>query len=514
MRKDPPRTDVADPHHRVPGRRGVWWSCVLVPLVVLAPLSAHPPTADHRLNVYFFGSRYLSRPWELPAGVFEAVPYFLRLGNFRPLGRIYEWSLDVAVFAMIDLFGIPANIGLRLLTAATAVLLTAAAVLAADSLLGRDPSGRGAPPAPVVLVPFAVGAGFVAAGPMSTTVLFGPLYQGSAALVLAVAAWTCRAAGDPRAGVRRGTLALLGGAGLACFNEMAYLAVPLATVAVLARSLLVLRLPPRAVPRDAGTRLAALLWLGFLPVFLPVRAVIHHLCAAGRCYSGSDMALPGAPAALPNRLVSWLPPLMWQQAADGHPSGAMPVVALAVLLVPAWLAARTLPRLPAPPGRHMLALAATGATIVVLGGVVAALNDWVQAQAALGRWGFGWREGALAAAGGGLLVAALLSMAAGRRRVAGAVVVAVLALTAAGSAGANRAYRDASPVERFPYLHDRIAQELADFDPTPAGNARRCALRADFVVSSPGDGPRIERILDLSARQLAGRRFCDAGTAD
>ncbi len=512
---DPLRTDAVERHDpprpRAPGRRRIWWSCVLVPLVVLAPLSAQAPSADHRLNMYFFGSRYLTRPWELPAGVFEAVPYFLRLGNFRPLGRIYEWSLDVVVFAMTDLLGVPVNIGLRLLTGATAVLLTLTAVLVAESLLGRGRLLRAAPAAPIALLPFAVGAGFVAAGPMSTSVLFGPLYQGSAALVLAVTAWSCRAVGAARVGVLRGTLAVLCGAGLAAFNEMAYLAVPLATVAATARALLVLGLPPRAVLHDAGTRFAVLLWLGFLPVFLPVRAVIHHLCAAGGCYSGSDMALTAAPATLPNRLVAWLPPLMWQHAApgpEGPLSGAMPVVALAVLLLPAWLVARSLPRLPAPTGREALALAVTGAAVILLGGALASLNDWVQAEAALGRWGVGWREGALTAAGGGLLVSSLLAVAAGRRRAAGAVAAAVLALTAAGSAGANKTYHDGGPAERFPYLHDRIAQEIADFDPTPAGNRRRCVLRAEYAATTPGDRPRIERILDHAAREIAGRRFC------
>jgi hypothetical protein len=505
----PPAPADRPPRH--PLWRLVGSTCALVPLVVLAPLVTQAPDADHKFNIYAYGSMYAQRPWRLPVDVLRAVPQFLQLGNFRPLGRIYEWSLDVAVFGMADLLGLPANIGLRLLGFAAAVVMTLAAVLLAESVVARGRPFAGAPPVPVALLPFAIGGCLVAAGPASTTTLFTGLYFSTGALVLAAAAWACRAAGAGRLGARRGLLAVLGGAALAGFNEMACLAVPLATVAVLVRSVFVLGYPWRVLGRDAGIRFVLLLWAGFLPVFLPVRAIIQANCADGSCYDGSEIALPGAPATLPYRLTSWLPPLGWHWATtggDGWLSGPWPVLASALLLIPAARLLRAMPRMSTLDRAQALAMATVGATVLVLGAATGSLNIWMQRHAALGHWGVGWRDSVLTTAGGATLTLALVAVVAGRWRRAAAVVLAVLVLTAVASAAANRAYHRRSAELPSPYLHDRIAQELADFDPTPAGNTRRCALRAEFVASSPGNRPRIDQILDLAAGSIAHRPFC------
>jgi hypothetical protein len=485
---------------------------VVIPLAVLAPLLTQPLLSDHRLNIYGLGSAYLNRPWRLPAEVIDTVPYFLSVGNFRPLGRIYEWSLDVVVFGLVDLFRIPANIGLRLVATAAAILLTAAAVMLAECVTTRGRPFAAAPPVPVALLPFAIGAGFVAAGPMSTTVVFSGLYFFSSALVLATAAWACRAAGAARLGFRSGLIAVLVGAGLAAFNEMACLAVPLATMAVLLRGRVVFGRPWRALPRDAGIRLTALLWAGFLPVLLPVRAVIQANCADGGCYAGSEMALPGAAAALPNRLVSWLPPMMWPWAVEGREAwltGAMPVLALAVLLVPAWRFVRAAPRLSAVDRRQALTLAGVAVAVLFLAGAMGSLNIWMQKHAALGHYGVGWRDSALTTVAGGTLVLALVGALPGRGRLAGTAGLPVLVAMAAVSAAANQAYHESNAAGRLPYLHNRIAQEMADFDPTANGNARRCRLRAQYLsTTAAANQPRIDWILDAAAKQVAGHRFC------
>ena len=486
---------------RPPGRRAVWSSCVLVPAVVLAPLSTHPFWADHRLSIYGYGGVYLNRPWRLPVDALGAVPYFLSVGNFRPLGRIYEWSLDVLVFALVDLVGLPANVGLRLVGLAAAVLLCLAAVRLTAAVTAR---GSGPPSVAVALTPYAVGAGFVAAGRTSTTVLFSGLYLTTSALVLAVAAWACRFVGAPTLRRRWQVLAVLAGAGVAGFNELACLAVPLATVAVLLRGRL-----RSAGLRDPGLRFAALLWAGFLPVFLPVRAVIRANCAGGGCYEGSDMALTDAAATLPSRLVSGLPPLMWQWAVQSRPwPVAVAVLALIVLLVPAWRLARTIPGLPVLDRREALTLAGVAAAVVVLAAAVGSLNVWVQQDAAAGRYGMGWRDSGLTAAGSGVLVVAVVAT---RRRWAAVLGMPVLLVTAALSTAANAAHHDGAAAERLPYLHNRIAQEMADFDPTAAGDARRCALRAAYLsTTSAANEPRIDQILDVAADRVAGRRFCGA----
>ena len=490
-----------------PQWRAVFRRCVLLPLVVLAPLVTLTPSADHRFNLYGNGGQYVTHPWRILHTVVASVPQFLDLGNFRPLGRLVEWSLDAAAFAPTVLFGIPANIGLRLVSFAGAIVLSLAAVIFAEAVVGRRERLFGGPPtALAATLPFAVAAGLVAAGRTSTTVLFGALYLTTSALVLGVAAWACRSR-------RAGLLVVLAGAGLAAFNELAYLAVPLATVAVLLRRRVVLGDGWRSAVRGPGGRFVALLWAGFLPVFVPVRVLIWQRCADGGCYTGSDIALGGAPAALPNRLVSWLPPLMWPRATGGsfpHLAEAVPALALLALATLAWGAARRMPRPATLDRRQALGLAGVALTLLVLAGTLAALNADVQALAAAGRWGQGWRDSGLTTVAGSLLVLALW-----RRVTVVALVVLVLAGTVATAA--NQDYRELAGRGRFPYLHDRIAQEVADFDRTPAGDARRCALRADFITTSTADHhgvlnqrevERFDVSLDRATRQVAGRRFC------
>ena len=190
------------------------------------------------------------------------------------------------------------------------------------------------------------------------------------------------------------------------------------------------------------------------------------------------------------------------------------LIGFGLLALLAWRAARQLPRLATLDRRQSFALAAAAAVTLLLGATLSALNADLQTLARHGIWGQGWRESGLTSAAGGVLVLAL-SVARDRRWAAAALVPLVVA----GSIGvaANKAVRDASSGGSYPYLHNRIAQEIADFDPTPAGDARRCVLRELFIKSSlanhhgVADQPELERIdmsLNRATRQLDGRPFC------
>jgi len=474
--------------------RALFRRCLLAPLVVLAPLVTLTLSADHRFNIYNNGGRYATRPWRLFEAAVTSVPQYLDAGNFRPLGRVLEWSLDVAAFAMTALFGVPAPIGLRVISFLAATLLTVAAVVFVEAITARRRRLLGGSPSvAAALLPFAIAAGLVAAGRLSTTVLFGGLYLTTSALVLGIAAWACRAR-------RAGLLIVLVGAGLAAFNELAYLAVPLATVVVLLRGRVVLGLDWRRVLRGVPARFVGLLWIGFLPVFVPVRLLIRQRCAGGGCYVGSDIAYGGAAAALPGRMVSWLPPLMWQRATGGefpHLAAAVPAMALLALALLAGRALRGLRALPALDGRQTGALVGVALALLALAGTLAALSAEVQGLPA----GSGWRDSGLATVAGSVLVLALW-----RRFVP--VLLALLVVAGTISAAANKDFRDASGGGRFPYLYDRIAQEVAGFDRTPAGDARRCALRDAFLHVDSRDGERFDMSLDRATRLLDGRRFC------
>jgi hypothetical protein len=79
------------------------------------------------------------------------------------------------------------------------------------------------------------------------------------------------------------------------------------------------------------------------------------------------------------------------------------------------------------------------------------------------------------------------------------------------STAANKSYRDQLAVREPALLANRIAGEMADFDRTPAGDARRCALRAEFrsrYADSAFSLQRFDESLDVASEQQAGMPFC------
>ncbi|MFI5888853.1 hypothetical protein ACIA5D_01900 [Actinoplanes sp. NPDC051513] len=482
----------------------------LVPLVVLAPIVALAPTADHKYNVYWHGGLFRDDPAQIVPHTLESLPGYLRNGNFRPLGRMLEKLADLAAYTLGDVLGLPANVGLRAVSIAAAMLLGVAVLVLAESVVARGRLFRTPPSTVAAIVPFAVGAILVAAGRSSPVVLFGGLYFTTAALVLLVAAAVARLT---RLRAWQIVPLLAGGAALAAFNELTYLALPLATVAVAARGRWVLDMTWRAILAGAASRALGLLWVGFLPVFVAVRVVIQRYCGEGPCYHGSDVAFGSAVTeAFPVRLIAWLPPLEWQSAVRG--GGALSALvlslALAALALLAWVAIRDLRRLETVGRPSATALVLVAVALVALGAGLASLSADVQQLVAAHRWGQGWRDTAVVAPGGALLLVAAAHLARPRRLLLGALI-AVLVAAAAVSATTNKRFRDTvmeSPVAR---LDDRLAQEVADFDKTPSGAARRCALRAEFLALNPGGATlarRFDTAFDAAAQQRAGQPFC------
>jgi hypothetical protein len=482
----------------------------LVPMVVLAPLIALAPTADHKYNVYWHGGLFRDDPARIVPHTLESLPGYLRNGNFRPLGRMLEKLADLAAYALGDVFGLPANVGLRAVSLAAAMLLGVAVLVLAESVVSGGRLFRSPPSTVAAVTPFAVGAVLVAAGRSSPVVLFGGLYFTTAALVLLIAAAVPRLA--RLRGWQIGPL-LAGGAALAAFNELTYLALPLATVVVAARGRWVLGRDWRTVLASPPARALGLLWVGFLPVFVAVRVVIQRYCGEGPCYHGSDIAVSSAVAeAFPVRVIAWLPPLQWQSAVrgGGELSAVVLGLALAALAALGWVATRDLRRLGTVGRPAATALVTVALTLVVLGAALASLSADVQQLVAAHRWGQGWRDTAVVAPGGALLTVAAAHLARPRRLLLGALI-ALLVAGAAVSATTNKRFRDTvqeSPVAR---LDDRLALAVADFDRTPAGAARRCALRAEFFALNPGGttlARRFDKAFDAAARQRAGQPFC------
>jgi len=492
-----------------------------VPLIVLAPLIALAPTADSRFNIYMHGGLFRDNPLLMVPHTLHTIPSYLALGNFRPLGRLVEKSFDLATYTLTGLTGLPANVSFRLFEFAAAVVLTLVAVLFAESVVTRGRLFAGAPSTVAALTPFAVGTGFVAAGANSPAVLFGGLYLTSAAIVLGTAALACRGLNtERRVGWPLGLLVVLAGAALASFNEITYFALPLATVAVAARGLGVLGLGWRSLLTGRAARLLVLLWAGFLPVFATIRVIIYLYCSTRTCYRGSDITLNAeSVVTMGVRTVAWLPPVMWSAAVHGtgRPwlTGVVPLLALVLLAVLAVRTVRDLPRLTPVGPRAAAGLAAAAFALLILGGALGGLNSDVQLNVQRGLWGMGWRDTALTACAGSLLLLAAVHAAlrGPRTRKWGLLVVTVLlVLAATASTAANKRYRDHVGPTTASLIANQVAQEMAEFDRTAAGNLRRCGLRQRFQDLYPNlafSQKRFTESLDLAAEQLAGVPFCE-----
>jgi hypothetical protein len=487
---------------------------VLLPVIVLLPLAAVAPRLDHRFNIYWHGGQFRDNPLRIVSHTITTAETYLRLGNFRPLGRMLEKSLDLLAFTGVQQLHLPANVTLRLVALGAAILLTLAVVVFTESMLSRGPVFGSAPSTVTLLLPYAVAAGLVAGGPSSTTVLFGGLYFSTAALVLLVAAAACRI---ERLRWWHAILATTAGATLAIVNEPAYFAVPLATAAVVLRGRYVLGRGARELLGSAGLRATALLWLGFLPVIATVRWTIHGYHTGGDVYDGSDLVVNGhALLVLPARMLAWLPPLQWQAATEKTSGtwlwGILPVASLIALTLLALRTRKMLRTATRPPTAALAGLGLTAGILLAFGALPAALSSQVH-QDYLGRslWEHGWRDSATTAPAGMLLaVTALLLLTRAGPRATGATLAA-LALCAAGSTAANQAYADLSAAQAQPRLDNRIALEMASFDRGPAGDARRCALLTEALHRSegrPAIQQRYRTALDVAAHQLAGVPFC------
>ncbi|MEU4687835.1 hypothetical protein [Actinoplanes sp. NPDC023714] len=508
--------DIASPPADAPDRRGLWGHvlrrCVLVPLVVMAPLVAVAPRGDHRFNIYWHGGMFLDHPQRIVTHTIGTGETYLRLGNFRPLGRMLEKALDTLVLLGAEQLHLSPAIMLRVVTAGAAVALTIALVIFAESLLTRGRLFGSAPSLVALLSPYAVAGGFVAAGTNSTTTLFGGLYLSTTALVLLVAAAACRL---ERMRWWHAVLAVTAGGALAVVNEPAYFAVPLAGVAALARGRFVLGLGGRDLLRSAGVRLAALLAAGFLPVFAIVRWIIRGYCADGGCYHGSDITIDGRSLlVLPARMLAWLPPAQWQAATEKTPGtwlwGVVPVVVLAVIAVLGLRTLKVVARAERPGAGPLTGLAIAAVALLAFGAMPAALSvevhDYFDMRALVTQ---GWRDSAVTAPAGMLLV--LVVMLKVTRRFYLPLLLASLVMCAAVTATANRAYADVAASWQSAQLDNRIALAVGGFERSPAGDGRRCALLTEALRNLDGEPARQRRLvesLDAAARALAGVPFC------
>lgn len=496
----------------------------LLPVVVMLPTAGAAFSADKRFNVYRFGGEYDRRPWGALTDQVRSVPEYLALGNFRPLGRVVERLQDLATFEVGRLASVPFPIVMRVGSALWLAALALAAVVLARTLSGDEPVHRRSVAAVTTLVPLSFAGLLTVANLGSGLALFADLYSAVGIVVLLVAAMAARYGllTSSRLGAGQAVVALAVGMLVACFHEMAYLAVPMAVVAVLLRGLVTCRMRARTLLRSAAAGALAMGIAGFLLVAVPVRILIAQACAAGGCYAASALSIgPQMIDALGHRVASALPLTQARDLSSGvvlsratfvDPALLALVVAVVVLALLAWRDGRSAQW---PSMRGGIALAIAGGVLLLGAAGVAAASQDVQQQVADGLpIGSGWRETPLAVTALAMLVTGVVGMVmagpwAGARvaGIAWTAAVIVATVMAIASVRANVEWTTRQADDPAAVLHGRIALETV----SPSGDeAYRCALLREFAtqVRSERHVRRLAEALDTSERALRSRPWC------
>lgn len=511
-------------------RRG--WLTAGPALLVVSPLIGFSFQGDEKRNVYLNARRIGANPIEAAHQAYDEIDLFLRLGNFRPVGRFLDYTEHSFVFEAAEATGVAPHVVhgvVRLLMVALVAVLALATVDALMRSAGADPSKIAARR----FTPLVVGVVLVAGGPESPIVHFPFLFLASAALILAIPLLIARDRDMSRRTVGPAEVLLLAGAGVvaAATFDLVYVAPPLAVTFVGLRGF-VGGWPMRAVVASAAARRLMAFSVGFLLVFVPVRIEIAGRCGDGSCYSGSDIHWSSEVfGLLAGRMATGAPPSGWAYNGDlaaesglgfglrdlgGNALLALLIVGVVVLVVRAARSgehARLIgwPRLATALGAYGLVLALLGSTLVSLSGLIQRRRPSV---------GEGWRDTVIVELGWAFVVVAALVVVVAvaealdvRRPIVGLAAV-VLGCGIVATMLANERLARTDRRDPVAAVTNQISSASIDFDLSLGGNRRRCDLIDAYAEFFPDPdawigGPQLSDELDRLMLGRHGRVFCD-----
>lgn len=502
------------------------------------PLVGHSLLGDDRRRLYQAARLVGSHPLKALDASFENIDTFLDRGNFRPLGRALENLERALVFDFAEATGLPPHA----VNGALRVILMALVAIASGTVVAA--LVRSADAASVTHIPAAVLYPMVLAGMLVAGDHYSPMTSymlvltGSVIVILATGLSVAR---DRDMRARRlalhEVLTMIGfGAVLAMTYDLLFLAPPFAGAFVVARAAASGSMAK--LFRLASLRRWVYLSAGFLAVFVPARIEIIRRCRLSACYSATDPDFTvDALGRTVDRLLTGLPLAGWNYSAGlldragvriGHVALARNALMAILLVAVAAIATRSACRLVrSGSGREKAAgdwkragaaVGALGMVTVLMPALLAGLSKRTQSvRPAIGE---AWRETLMVQVGWSLVAAALLIAVFGvvaHSRFARVVAVAVPAILCVVMALALLSNARVTRADRVTPLHaltSEIATAAIHFDPTRAGNARRCGLIDGFTAIRPGtdkwvSGPNVGAELDRLMSEIHGMRFCD-----
>lgn len=525
-------------------------------MLVMAPLVGLALHSDQSIAIYQFASDYGTNPLRIAAANLAEIGEFVLKGNFRPLGRFIFYLEEAARFDLAGALGVPPHVVQGAIRVATVGVLAWVATCVVRAL-ARSATGRAGSPLPdgerrsldrlVDVFPLVFASVLIVTGPLHPLSFF-PFFLITLAVALLlvplyIASDKAMKAGGP---APRPALPALVGLLAAMTFELMYL-LPITCIAMTVLRAWLSGLTLRDVPSTAAFQRWIALCLGFLAVFIPSRVAIAVACATNNCYGNTNPVPSGfSVGQWLGRSLSGLPVEGWfstspgtidpgalGQAWSGVSTNVWMVLAAAAL---AALAVRAGGGLLKDPGHEHSpgACLRLGTALVVFGTVLALLPAFlVSLSEGLQGWndrGWGlhdWRDTLLVQVGWAFILFGTLVVVwslAARRRPEGkkssrrqtALLVAALALCLSAppvlALGANARYAESRRDRPLTNIVNLISAASVDFDKTAAGEARRCALLADYgelvCESCWHSGPRLAEQLNNLALSRHGAAFC------
>ena len=520
---------------------------------MVVPFTGTAFLGDQRRYLYMFTNETGGDPWPLLERTLDRVDFFLSLGNFRPLGRLFMVTIETMTLEAAMATGVPPHVVGGLIRLLMVGLLACTGAMVVSALWRSAKAGSGVD-SELPGRSFSMVFGLMLAVSMVASglhpVMWFPAYLvGVVALALAVPVlvvshaslsrpWSWRLRDISGKSVSEFLAIALLGCALALVYDLVYV-VPLLFAAMLVVRGALARMPWRRVLMSAAAARLIALGAGFMAVFLPVRLAIRARCAAYNCYGATDAVLSDfSVSKLFDRLATGSPPAGWRHTqalldhdlprnglTEAYLTNWTTFLVLGVLGWGVWVSARAfsrglrpmLERASSLPLRMAWAMIAVGVATALLPALLVAFSRTVQNS----DWPIGapWRETLMVQVGWAFALAGLVVLAAvwlpsrlGPRR--GGWVVALVALGLFGAMLLTYYSNDqyarllrSKPEENAVAL---VSASIVNFDTSEAGERARCEILRSY--------PRTDRfgVLDMLnelAESTYGQPFCDPDTA-